>query len=102
VDDMRTNFDVGKIIEWETEGMDVDTFTVNPGQEDDSIDYFKTIYSDYFEAYKGTNQVLLNSDSGQLVASFCDPVNTSNGMYTYNGDAMLASLGNGQINNEAY
>jgi hypothetical protein len=99
---MRTNFDIGKIIEWETAGMNPDTFTVNPSQENDSIDYFKTIYNDYFEAYKSTGQVLLNSDSGQLVASFSDPVNTSNGMYTYNGDAMLASLGNGQSNNEAY
>jgi hypothetical protein len=82
--------------------MNPSTFSINPAPNEETINDFKGIYEEFLGAYKDTNQFLLNSDSGQLVGTFSDYVNTSNGMYAYNGDALLASIGNGQADNEEY
>jgi hypothetical protein len=35
-----------------------------------------------------------------LIATYVDVKDSSNGMYAYNGDSMLASIGNGQEKSE--
>lgn len=97
-DDFRTNLDISLLIQWEKNGKSGDP-AVNPSG-DGSIKEYEDIYDDYFSPYYGTNQALLNSDGGMLIATYVDVKDSSNGMYAYNGDSMLASIGNGQEKSE--
>jgi hypothetical protein len=95
IDDLRTSFDMAQIVKWEnsdpaTRG-DLD---ISP--TGDSISYFENTYENYFSPFYGTHEILLNSDGGQLISAYCNTPNSSNGMFSYNGDVLLASLGNGE------
>jgi hypothetical protein len=68
----------------------------------ESINYFETTYNNYFSPYYGTKEILLNSDGGQLASTFCNPRNSSNGIFSYNGDVLLSSLGNGEREAESH
>ncbi|GMO13222.1 MAG: hypothetical protein Ta2E_02100 [Mycoplasmoidaceae bacterium] len=98
-DDLRTNFDLSKIIEWES-GEQYTPLDINPTE--DSIAAFEKTYEGFFNAYKGTNEILLNSDGGMLCSNFADPRNSSNGLLGYNGDSLLSSIGNDEEISESY
>jgi hypothetical protein len=67
-----------------------------------SIKYFENTYDNYFAPFYGTNEILLNSDGGQLISTFCNTKDSSNGIFSYNGDVLLSSLGNGEHDAENY
>jgi len=93
VDDYRTIYDIAQFSKGGTE--------INP-PNDTTINQFNDVYNTFFEQNFSKNQLLLNSDTGVLVATFSESKNSNNGLYAYNGDTILAAIGNGEANLETY
>jgi len=86
VDDVRTIYDVSRLSHGEE--------NINPDGNMSINDYeneYKTFFSNYAK-----DQLLLNSDSGMLTATFTESGSINNGLFAYNGDAILTATGAGE------
>jgi hypothetical protein len=98
VDDARTAFDISSALNCENNGI---TPNINPPHARMSIQEDINMLNTFAGNYNG-GQFLLNSDSMELQNDFGDKNNLSSCLISYNGDQIVAALGNGISADEKY
>ncbi len=85
VDDPRTIFSLGRLIQGVNEN-------VNPDSSFSNIDNFQEVYNFLPNYFNGKNKIIFNSDSGNVLNDLANPKGSDMGIM-YNGDVLYSMQG---------